>query len=230
MKVVGYVRVSTDDQKTSIQAQIEEITTFCKFKGYKLVDILVDEFVSGGLEIAKRPEGSKLMAMAENKEVDIIISGKVDRMFRDSVDGQITNRRLNELGVGMVLLSMGGNVVDTSTPEGELFFNILLTFAQFERKQIASRITKALQHKKKNNEVYSGKTPYGKTRVGKELIDCKEEIDVIHRIKILKENGNSYQAIADRLNEEGVRPKEKMKWHKSMIFELCQRDTSAKMN
>ena len=46
MRVVGYVRVSTEGQAKSglgIEAQIEKIRSYCKLYDLDLVDIVVDE-------------------------------------------------------------------------------------------------------------------------------------------------------------------------------------------
>src|SRR4051812_27612886 len=54
-KVVGYVRVSTEEQATAghgLEVQERAIRSFCESQGYELVDIISDPGVSG----AKRPE------------------------------------------------------------------------------------------------------------------------------------------------------------------------------
>jgi site-specific DNA recombinase len=230
MKAAGYVRVSTDDQKNSIEAQVQEIKNFCTFKGYQLTDIFIDEDVSGGTEIAQRPYGSKLISMATKKAIDVIVTANIERMFRNNIDGLQTAGVLNEVHVGMIFLNMGGNIIDTRSSTGELIFSFLLSIVQFERKRIGERVTTVLQHKKNTGKVYSGKTPYGKIKDGKNLVDCPEESIVISKILFMKEEGLSYQAIADRLNNEGILPKESLKWHKSIIHKICKQGIKVREN
>ncbi len=230
MKAAGYVRVSTDDQKNSIEAQVQEIKTFCTAKGFVLTDIFIDEDVSGGTEIAKRPQGSKLIGMATKKTIDVIVTANIERMFRNNIDGLMTANTLNDANVGMIFLNMGGNLIDTRSSVGELIFTTLLGIVQFERKRIGERVQTVLQHKKNTGQVYSGKTPFGKIRDGKNLVDCPQESIVISKILFMKEEGLSYQAIADRLNNEGILPKESLKWHKSMVHKICKQRIAVREN
>jgi DNA invertase Pin-like site-specific DNA recombinase len=230
MKAAGYVRVSTDDQKNSVEAQVQEIKNFCTFKGFELTNIFIDEDVSGGTEIAKRPQGVELIKLALSKSIDVIITSNIERMFRNNIDGLMTSSQLNDVNVGMIFLNMGGNIIDTRSSTGELVFGFLLSIVQFERKRIGERVTVVLQHKKRTGQVYSGKTPYGKTREGKSLVECPEESIVISKVLFMKEQGMSLQDIADKLNEQGVLTKENTKWHKSMIHKICKRKLEVREN
>ena len=61
MKVLGYVRVSSEVQKNgySIKMQKNKIIDYCKYMDYELIDIYEDNGVSG-MSIEKR-EGYKGM-------------------------------------------------------------------------------------------------------------------------------------------------------------------------
>lgn len=54
-QVIGYVRVSTDDQTLSAEAQRHRLHEWCNIQGLELVAIYEDVGVSGGLPLEKRP-------------------------------------------------------------------------------------------------------------------------------------------------------------------------------
>ena len=51
-KIIGYCRVSTDNQKEegTISLQRDALAEYARLKGYELVQVFEDEGVSGGLE------------------------------------------------------------------------------------------------------------------------------------------------------------------------------------
>lgn len=89
LRVVAYPRVSKDEQnapgKASIETQVKEMTDEALKRGWKIVYV-ANEDCEGWIEFHKRPEGSKIMQMANNGEFDILMLWDNDRLGRD-VDG-----------------------------------------------------------------------------------------------------------------------------------------------
>src|ERR1700740_2664269 len=87
MKVIGYVRVSTDKQAergVSLDAQAEKIRAMAVVHGTELAEIIVD-----GGESAKslnRPGMARLLAMIDAGEVEAVIIAKLDRLTRSVKD------------------------------------------------------------------------------------------------------------------------------------------------
>ncbi|WP_308167093.1 recombinase family protein [Bacillus sp. ISL-40] len=52
-------------------------------------------------------------------EGDMIVITKLDRMARNTKDALDTIEHLKEKGISLVILNMGGQIVDTSTPIGK---------------------------------------------------------------------------------------------------------------
>ena len=83
-----YMRVSTEDQARegfSLPEQRERLETFCKFKGYEIVDYYQDAGISaktGNL----RPEFERLKEDIKSKKINTIISLKLDRITRSIYD------------------------------------------------------------------------------------------------------------------------------------------------
>lgn len=79
IKAVIYARVSSYDQKSDLERQIQYLTQYCVAKGYKVVDILSD--VASGLR-TNRPGLLKLFNYIVNKKVDVVVLTYKDRLTR----------------------------------------------------------------------------------------------------------------------------------------------------
>ena len=70
---------------------------------------------------------------------DTVVVTKFDRFARSTQDALNTMAGLTERGVSLVVLNMGGNVVDTSTAIGKLLITVLAGIAEFEEDLINER-------------------------------------------------------------------------------------------
>ena len=125
---IGYVRVSTQDQKTD--RQVIGLKDSC--------DHLYIEHTSA---IAKsRPIFEKVRSLL--REGDTLVVWDLDRAFRSTVDAILTSEDLRNRNVGLRIISMQ---IDTATPEGELFYTLLAGFAQYERRMISRRTREGME-------------------------------------------------------------------------------------
>jgi hypothetical protein len=79
MNVYGYSRVSTQmqvDDGAGLDVQRRQIEGYALMHGFELVEIVVEEGVSGSVPIAERPAGGKLFAKL--KKGDIVIAPKLE--------------------------------------------------------------------------------------------------------------------------------------------------------
>ena len=75
-----YLRVSTEDQARegfSLPEQKERLETFCKFKGYEIVDYYEDAGISAKTG-NYRPEFERLKEDIKSKRINTIIALKLD--------------------------------------------------------------------------------------------------------------------------------------------------------
>ncbi|CSJ76122.1 IS600 ORF2 [Shigella sonnei] len=99
MAILGYCRVSTDDQSiTNQQMQIEEA-------GYNIAKWFTDEAVSGSVKASLRNGFSRLLAYA--REGDTVVVVAVDRLGRDTIDVLSTVKALQAKGVTVISLREG---------------------------------------------------------------------------------------------------------------------------
>ena len=119
-ELVGYARVSSVGQKLDVQLEALR-------KAGVGEDLLYCEKVSG----TKR-EGRKALEELLGRGIrkgDTLVVTKLDRLARSSKDLQDIAATLEEKQVGLKVLDQN---IDTTTPEGRMFFSILGAIAQFE--------------------------------------------------------------------------------------------------
>jgi DNA invertase Pin-like site-specific DNA recombinase len=79
-----------------------------------------------------------------------VLIWKLDRAFRSVLHASTTLEEFRRWGVG--LRSYTEPWADTSSPQGELVFNLLATFAQFERSLIAERVRAGMERARRQGK------------------------------------------------------------------------------
>ncbi len=204
-KVYGYIRVSTNNQVEkgmSLEDQKRQIEGYCQILGVPLDRVFTERGVSGGLPLDKRFEGNKLLSIVE--EGDIIISAKLDRMFRSSYDGLRVLESLKAMKVELHFIDLGGNC--TTNGVSQLIFTILTAVAEQERYRLGERIRATKQLQKKKGLYLGGKVPFGwKVEIENNerfLIEEPEQQKIIKKIKKHKKDRYSLRGISEMLEKE----------------------------
>ncbi|MSQ94419.1 MAG: recombinase family protein [Gemmataceae bacterium] len=212
MKVIGYTRVSTDEQADkglSLGAQRAKVEAYCKLYDLELVELIEDAGQSG--KTLKRDGLQRALTMLRNGEAGGIVIAKLDRLTRSVVDGgKLIADYFGEKG--HELFSVGDHI-NTRTAAGRLVLNVLLSVSQWEREAIGERTRDALQHKIANGE-RCGKVRFGFDlgADGKMLVANAAEQAALRLIRKLRAAGESLRAIAAELNVRGIGTKEGRPW------------------
>lgn len=140
---IGYARTSTFEQIAGLEAQIAEL----KERG---AEKIFSERVSS---LAERGELQRAMDFV--REGDTLMVTKLDRLARSVANFIEITQALKIKGVAISILSMG---VDSSTPTGQLMFNILASFAEFERDLMLERQRHGIAKGKAEGN-YKGRKP-----------------------------------------------------------------------
>lgn len=188
MKVIGYTRVSTDEQADSgagLTAQHAAIEEAAARRGWTLTRIETDTGSARSME--RRPGLTAALEAVETGAADALVVAKLDRLSRSLLDFAGLVERSRRKGWALVALDLD---VDTTTPAGEMLANVLAVFAQFERRLIGQRTKDALAAKRSQG------VKLGRRR---QLPDA-----VVERIKRERAAGRSYPAIAGALNRDRV--------------------------
>jgi len=141
-RIVTYFRVSTSEQGESgagLAAQAAKLKAAAKLKEWDVVDTCTD--VASGKSTRKRPELARALSILAAGDADLLVVAKLDRLSRSMADFAQLLARAHDEGWGIVALDLD---VDTSTPNGELVANIIMSLAQWERRIISERTTDAL--------------------------------------------------------------------------------------
>src|SRR6266478_1205973 len=146
MAVYGYIRVSTDrqaDEGESLGTQQRQIEGYAMMIGVTLDHVYVERGVSGSKPFGERQEGSRLLEVC--KPGDTLITPKLDRMFRSSLDALNVLGDLKERGIALHMIDLGGDV--TGNGISKLVFTILSAVAENERDRIRERVREAKRHR-----------------------------------------------------------------------------------
>lgn len=225
MKVIGYVRVSTDEQVSngvSLDAQAAKIQAYCMAKDLELVDVVRDEGISA--KNLKRPGLQSILEKIHkrngNRDFDAIIVVKLDRLTRSVGDLAHLNRLFETNKFTLVSIQES---VDTSCATGRLFHNIVAALSEWERGIISERTRDALRHKRNQGE-RAGEIPFGYTLRddGKTLEPVQEEMETLNRIKTLRESSFSYARIAEHLNDHRITTKKGSSWYPESVRSVLQ--------
>ena len=127
--LIGYARVSTDDQDTRLQIDA------LKRAGCEKI---YEERASGSR--TDRPELAK--ALAHGRKGDMVVVWKLDRLGRSLPHLIDTVHDLEERKVGFRSLT---DNIDTTTASGRMFFHMMGALAQFERDLIRERTNAGLK-------------------------------------------------------------------------------------
>lgn len=208
LTVVGYVRVSTDEQLDSgagLEAQRRAIRDECQRRGWCLADIYED--AASGRALTGRSGLKAALTALDGRCATALVVAKLDRLSRSLLDFAALMERGRQSGWALVALDLG---VDTTTPSGEMMANVLAVFAQFERRLIGQRTREALAVKRSQG-----------VRLGRPPIVSRE---LVARIQRQRTRGSSFAAIASRLNTEGVPTAHRgREWHVSTVRTLLQK-------
>ena len=172
-RTFAYARVSTFEQTP--ENQIHEI----KAAGFTVVPHrIITETISGSMAITQRAGFSKLLDRMEKG--DVLIVTKLDRLGRDAIDVSTTVAKLEEIGIRVHCLALGG--VDLTSSAGKMTMNVINAVAQFERDLLIERTQSGLARAKAEGK------PLGRPSV----LSADQQLDVKEKLR----NGDAISAIA----------------------------------
>jgi DNA invertase Pin-like site-specific DNA recombinase len=208
-RVVGYIRVSTDEQASSgagLAAQRAAIEGECQRRGWTVLAMHEDAAAGGG-SLAGRQGLLKALEAVGTGVADTLVVAKLDRLTRSVLDfANLVDRAARERW-NLVALDLG---VDLSTPAGSLIAGIMASIAQWERRIIGVRTKEALAARRASG-----------AKLGRPV---RVTSDVAARIARRRVEGITLQGIADELIREGVpTPSGAGSWHPSVVAGIARR-------
>jgi DNA invertase Pin-like site-specific DNA recombinase len=144
--IVGYARTSTAEQAAGLSAQERDL----RAAG---AERLYSEQVSS---IAKRARLAECLAFLRHG--DLLVVAKPDRLARSTAELLAIEADLSKRGVGLMVLSMGGERLDTRNPTSKLMLTILAGVATWEREIMLERQREGIAAAKAEGR-YKGRPP-----------------------------------------------------------------------
>lgn len=147
-----YERVSTDEQAKfgfSIAAQKSLLEEHCEKNNIKIVDHYMDDGVSAGKPLHKRPAMMRLIDDVKDGKIDVILFTRLDRWYRSTKYYYQVQDILDKNNVPWKAIQED---YETTTSEGKFKVNIMLAVSEAERERGSDRTRTVLANKIKNKE------------------------------------------------------------------------------
>ncbi len=211
-KVVAYVRVSTEAQcgedRFGIEAQKQTIIEYCEKNDMEIEEWFIEKGVSGAKD--NRPEFSKILTGAiKNPPIEAVVVAKNDRIARDVNLYFAYKNELRKLNIGLISVTEDFGQLGMFAPVLEAF---MASMAQVERELITSRTSGGRKLKASKGGYSGGRPAYGYKAVNGELFIIEEEAEVVRMIFRLRDEGMTYEGIANTLNEQGILTRKGNEW------------------
>ena len=221
MKLIGYVRVSSEGQadNTSLDDQQEKIKAYCTALSHELVGTYQD-VQSGGRSENRKGLQTAIADILAGKADGIIVL-KLDRLGRRASDVlTLIDKELQPNNKALIVIDMN---MDTSTPTGKLVLTMLAGVAEFEKSQINQRTANGKKARAKTSDYANGGAPkFGCKADNKNLILDDKEQETINIIRKHHKSGKSRQAIADYLNKNNIPSKRGGTWSGTTIGRVIE--------
>jgi DNA invertase Pin-like site-specific DNA recombinase len=216
-QIIGYIRVSTDDQAAKgngLEAQRQAILAFAEEHNLEVLEI-VREDASGKLGLDERPVLRQAIARCLKLKATLLVS-KLDRLSRHAVF--ILN--LMETRAKFIVAQFG---MDADA----FMVHIYAVLGEKERKMISERTAAALQTLKAKGKVLGNQTNIESAReLAADAVSNKANdfaIKMKPSISRMLAFGMSFRAIAAEFNENGTKTARGGLWSAATVSNIVAR-------
>lgn len=225
---ITYRRVSTDRQAAkgeSLAAQREAVSNYCELRGFGVIKHCEDKGKSGTSRQG-RPGLKEAVGLACERK-GVLVAYSLSRLSRSVVDAANILAELRAAGADLAIVDSS---IDTTTAAGQLIFNLMTSFAQFESQLIGERIRMA----NARTVALKGHRTQGSQATGWKIVNGQKvkvaaEWDVLERVKHLRGAGASFAKIAEEMELGDVptitalRGGQKQPWTRDMVRRLLSK-------
>ncbi|MBA7500805.1 hypothetical protein ES704_03566 [subsurface metagenome] len=223
-RLVGYCRVSTDNQKEegTIEIQEKALKRYTEKNNFELIKIFKDEGVSGSKELENRPGLVELFNFVEaNKGIEGVLIFKLDRLARDLYIQEHLIRQLENINIK--LISIKEKNLDSKDPMRKAFRQFMGIVSELEKAFITIRLSGGRINKASKGGFAGGVVALGYNSKNKKLFideDQAETIKLIFKMKRYKKMG--LREIARELNRRGVPSARGKRWYGGTILYILK--------
>ena len=158
--------------------QKERLESFCKFKGYEIIDYYTDAGISAKTG-NHRPEFERLKNDIKSKKINTIVVLKLDRITRSIYDWENLMTFLDE---NDAYLDCVNDEINTTSANGKMISRLLMSVSQNEIERTSERTKIGLAGAIKNGHI-PHIAPLGYKREDKKLVidySTKDKGDFVH--------------------------------------------------
>lgn len=235
MNVIGYVRVSTSGQAKDgyrLAYQQDEIRAYCQSQGWNLLDIYVDEGISGAkidedtLEV-DRIGFQTMLAALSSRNIDAVVVLNTSRLWRSDIVKVLVHREFKKYGVDVRSIEQPTYSIYKKDPSDFLINGLMELLDAYQRLEITMKLCRG-RHKKAQQGGYAGgRAAFGyKVRKGQKAIEVNDkQAQAVKRVFQLRQQCPNWtlSEIASALNDEGYRTQQGKLFTKVQVKRILDR-------
>jgi DNA invertase Pin-like site-specific DNA recombinase len=219
MKAVIYTRVSTAEQGKSglgLQAQLDSVNEFCQSENIDVIAHYSETETGKGFDVLdKRPQLAKALALAK-KEGAYLVVAKLDRLSRNVA----FISSLMETKIPFIVAQLGKDA-------DSFMLHLYAALSEKERELISSRTKAALAVLKAKGVKLGNLTNLDLAGLKGHATNRAEATafadKVMATVTQFRKEGDTLPAIADKLNNMGVKTRRGGKWYASTVSNILKR-------
>lgn len=223
-RVAAYCRVSVESElmESSITNQITHFTNKINDNPlWQNAGVFADYGISG-TNTKKRPQFNRMIALALQGKIDLILAKSIQRFARNTVDLLATIRQLKEHNVEVFFEKEN---LSTFSHDGELMLSIMASFAQEESRSISDNIRWGIK-KRFEQGIPNGRNPvFGYDWKGDDLIVNENEGWIVTKMFQDYADGMRVRDILEWMNQTGVKTQKGNKFQAATIKAMLRNPT-----